>query len=89
MSSPITLSGIVKVSRQREDGPLNEIYLTATVDLFARTEEGRKIFESFHMIAVPSGGFETYLALRRRIKESVRSQLRRFASTLKGNELLS
>ena len=72
---PIEVTGIVKVSRAEEkDAPRGQTYWTETVDVSAQTEDGVKLFESFHVLAVPEGQFETFENMRRQVRESLASE---------------
>ena len=73
--SVIEVRGIVKVSKQVEDDPLRETYLTETVDISAQARDGRKLFQSFHVIAVPEDQFEVFERLQRQMRTSLLSEL--------------
>ena len=47
--------GVVKVSVQVENDPFRERYWIETVDISAHREDGKRLFQSFHMVAVPEG----------------------------------
>ena len=71
---PAIVRGVVKVSAQVENDPLRETYWTETADISAHSEEGKKLFHSFHMVAVPEGQFERFVRLRKQVRESLMSQ---------------
>ena len=71
---PAIMRGVVKVSAQVENDPLRETYWTETADISAHSEEGKKLFHSFHMVAVPEGQFERFVRLRKQVRESLMSQ---------------
>ena len=71
---PIEVTGIVKVSRAEEKDLPRQTYWTETVDVSAQTRDGAKLFESFHVLAVPEGQFETFENMRRQVRESLASE---------------
>ncbi len=71
---PAIVRSVVKVSAQVENDPLRETYWTETVDISAHSEEGKKLFQSFHIVAVPEGQFERFARLRKQMRESLMSQ---------------
>lgn len=71
----INVTGIVKVLKQEEDYPFTETYWTETVDISARTEDGRKMFEFFHILTVPEGELGVFERLRRQARKSLMSEL--------------
>jgi hypothetical protein len=81
---PVEMQFTIKVSRQKDDddAAVSKTYFTGTVDLLALTTEGRKIFESFHIITVPDGQFDSYVALRRQLRQSLRADLRKLIESL-------
>ena len=66
--------GVVKVSVQVENDPFRERYWIETVDISAHREDGKRLFQSFHMVAVPEGQFERFVRLRKQVRESLMSQ---------------
>jgi len=70
----IEIRGIVKVSKLEENDSFREKYWTETIDISAQNEDGRKFFQSFHMIAVPEGQSEDFKRLRKQMRESLVSE---------------
>jgi hypothetical protein len=57
--------GVVKVSKLVENEPFRETYWTEAVEMTVNTADGKKLFQSFHVVAVPEGGFEEFQRLRK------------------------
>jgi len=75
--SRLQVRGVVKVAELVENERLRETYWTEMVEIFVSTVDGRKLFESFHTIAVPVGRFEEFERLRKQLRESWMSALER------------
>ena len=71
---PVKVTGIVKVSRQEEKDLPRQMYWTEVVDVSAQTRDGVKLFESFHVMAVPEGQFEKFDTMRKHVRESLASE---------------
>jgi hypothetical protein len=65
----VEVRGIVKVSKSNESDPFTERYWTETLDISAKSNDGKQLFEAFHIIAVPEGQVESFDRLRKRMKE--------------------
>jgi hypothetical protein len=78
--------GIVKVSKLVENGPVREEYWTETVDISAHTEDGRRLFQSFYVIAVPERQLEGFERLRKQMRESLVSHFEESIRGLRRNE---
>jgi hypothetical protein len=73
----IQVKGVVKVSKLAENGAFRETYWTETIEISVNTVDGRRLFESFHIMAVPEGRFEEFERLRKQMRESLMSELER------------
>jgi hypothetical protein len=80
-SPTIEVEGVVKMSRVEAYGD-HEGYWTETVDVSARGPDGRNLFHSFHVLAVPEGEVEGLRRARRRFRESLIARLEEAAESL-------
>lgn len=80
--SPIEMTYMVRVTSDEDKEASIASHLTAKIDLFARTKEGLKIFESFHIITVPTGEFSGQVVLRKQLRESLKIDLERLVRSL-------
>jgi hypothetical protein len=72
----IEVRGVVKVSKIVENDPFRETYWTESVEIFVDTVDGRRLFQSFHVMAVPEGRFEVLERLRKQMTGSLLSELK-------------
>jgi len=77
ISPGIEVRGIVKVSKLVENEPFKETYWTESVEISVDTVDGRRLFQSFHVMAVPEGRFVEFERLRKAMRESWMSELER------------
>jgi hypothetical protein len=78
--------GIVKVSKLVENGPVRQEYWTETVDISVHGEDGRRLFQSFYIIAVPEGQMEGFERLRKQMRKSLVSCFEECVHSLRRNE---
>jgi hypothetical protein len=71
----IKVKGVVKMSRVHEYGLYDETYWTETVDMSAKGPDGKNLFRSFHVLAVPEGELEGLQRARKRFRESLIARL--------------
>lgn len=76
-SPGMQVNAIVKLAKREESGRFREAYWTETVNISARSDDGRKLFQSFHIIAVPEGKSEDFKRLRKQMRESLLSEFQR------------
>jgi hypothetical protein len=69
--------GVVKVSKLVENERFRETYWTESVEMSVDTVDGRRLFQSFHVMAVPEGRFAEFERLRKAMRESWMSELER------------
>jgi len=69
--------GVVRVSKPVENEPFRETYWTETVEIIVNAVDGERLFQSFHVMAVPESRFEEFQRLRKRMRESWMSELER------------
>jgi hypothetical protein len=81
----IEVRGIVKVSKGNESDPFTERYWTETLDVSAKSKDGKQLFNAFHIIAVPEGQLESFERLRRQMRESLVSELQESIQRLQWN----
>jgi hypothetical protein len=73
----IQVRGVAKVSKLVENDPFRETYWTETVEISVNAVNGRNLFQSFHIVAVPEGQLEEFKRLRKQMRESWMSELER------------
>jgi hypothetical protein len=73
----IQVRGVVKVSKLVENDSSTETYWTETVEISVNAADGRNLFQSFHIMAVPEGRFVEFRRIRKRLRESWMSELER------------
>jgi hypothetical protein len=71
----IQVRGVVKVSKLSENVPFKQTYWTETVEISVNTVDGRRLLESFHIMAVPQGRVGDFKRLRKQMRESWMSEL--------------
>jgi hypothetical protein len=80
---PERITGIVKLSKIEENDPLRETYWTETFDMSAHNAEGKKLFESFHVLAIPEDRWETFQKMRKQVRQSLVSDLEEIVQDLR------
>lgn len=74
-SLPIEVTCIVKVARSAVKDRSGESYWTEILNISAHSGNGAKVFEAFHILAVPESQFDVFEKLRRQLRGSLMSEL--------------
>jgi hypothetical protein len=69
--------GVVKVSKLVENDPFRETYWIESAEISVDTVDDGRLFQSFHVMAVPEGWFGEFERLRKKMRESWMSELER------------
>ena len=77
-SRVVEIQGIISLSRGRTDLPTDQTYCVARILISFYGWDGRKMFEHFHLAAIPDLRPSDFLNLQDRLKASLRSYLKRF-----------